>query len=191
MIKYFENHPSKKINCLLLIIGLIIFIPIYCVNYAATFKIFEPEVFTKLFTSFDTNYFKAILQSVDQKGQLNLLFKVYLLNIVSMTGFALSFFSLTIIIARSGRNDSKIYKLSFLFPVIVIIIALLDILSSIVILILIKNINFISDYTTYFINGAYISRIILCYVIFLWIIIMGILFIVKGFRKNNKQKHAL
>jgi len=185
MFNYLENNPSKKLNRIFLIIGIIIFIPIYYLNYLTILKIFELNILTKLLTSFDTSYFKETIHSISQKGQLNNLFTVYLLNIVSTIGFALIFFSITLIIARSINKASKIFKISFIHPLIVIIIALFDILPSILFLILIKNPNIISDFTTYFINGSYIFRMILIYIEFLWIILMGIFLIIKYIKRKT------
>lgn len=191
MFKNLENNPSKKLNRVLLIIGIIIFVPFYYLNYLTILKIFDLEVLTKLLTSFDTGYFKEIFQILVQKGQLNSLFNVYILNIISTTGFALMFFSLTLIIARSINRDAKIYKVSFLFPVVVIIIAVFDILPSIIFLLIIKNQNLVSDFTTFFIDGSYIFRLFLIYVIFLWVVIMGLFLPIKYFIKKANQKKAL
>lgn len=184
MLKYLENKPSKRMNRLFLIIGIIIFIPVYYLNYLTSTKIFEPDVLTKLLTSFDTDYFKEVFFSVSQRGQLNDLFTVYLLNIVSVIGFALIFFALTIIIARSITKDSKLSKISFIFPVIVMIIALLDILPSITFLILTKKPDVIADFTTYFINGSYVLRMVLIYIVFLWILFAGLFFLIKYIKRR-------
>ncbi|MGC9363435.1 MAG: hypothetical protein ACP5FZ_02565 [Fidelibacterota bacterium] len=185
MLKYLENKPSKKMNRLFLIIGIIIFIPVYYLNYLTLSKILESDVLTKLLTSFDTDYFKEVISSIGQRGQLNDFFTVYLLNIVSVIGVALILFSLTLIIARSITKDSKLYKISFIFPVIVMIIALLDILPSITFLIVIKKPDLISDFTTCFIDGSYILRSIFIYLEFLWIIVMGVFLIVKNSKKKK------
>ena len=185
MLKYLENNPSKKLNRIFLIVGIIIFIPIYYLNYLTILKIFELNILTKLLTSFDTIFFKEIIHSIIQRGQLDDLFIVYLLNIVSTIGFALIFFSITLIIARSINTDSKIYKISFLHPLIIIVIALFDILPSIIFLILIKKPDIISDVTTYFINGSYIFRMILIYIEFLWIVLMGIFLIIKYIKRKK------
>jgi len=188
MFKYLENNPSKKLNRIFLIMGVIIFIPIYYLNYLSTLKIFELKILTKLLTSFDTGYFKEMIYSVGQRGQLDNLFTVYLLNIASTIGFALIFFSITLMIARSINRDSKIYKISFIHPVVVIIIALFDILPSILFLLLIKNPDIISDFTTYFIDGSYIFRMILIYIEFLWIVSMGIFLIIKYLKRKSLAK---
>jgi hypothetical protein len=185
MFKILENNPSKKLNRIFLIIGILVFIPIYYLNYLTIVKIFEINILTKLLTSFDTSYFKEIIHSISQRGKLNNLFIVYLLNIISTIGFALIFFPITLIIARSINKDSKIYKIAFIHPLIVLIIALFDILPSIVFLLLTKNLNIISGFTTYFINGSYIFRMILIYIVFLWIIIMGLFLIIKYIRKKT------
>ena len=184
MFNYLENNPSKKLNRLLLIIGIIIFIPIYYLNYQLILINFNLNILNELLTSFNTNNFKEVFHSISQKGQLNDLFVVYLLNIVSIIGFALIFFSITLIIARSINKDLKIYKLSYIPPLLVIVIALFDILPSIILLIIIKSPNIISDLTTYFISGSYILRMILIYIVFLWIIVMGIFLIMKYIRKR-------
>lgn len=187
MNKYLINYPSNKINRLFLIFGAGIFLPLYYLNYQNTLKVFELDTLTKLMTSFDTIYFKAIIQSISQRGQLNDLFIIYSLNIASTIGFALLFFSITLFIARSINRDAKIYKVAFIHPHIILIIALFDILSSILFLMLIKNQNFISVFTTYFINSSYLLRMILLYIEFLWIILMGIYLSIK-YIKNNLKK---
>ena len=48
-----------------------------------------------------------------------------------------------------------------------------------------KNPNIISDFTTYFINGSYVFRMILIYIEFLWIILVGIVLIIKYIRKRK------
>lgn len=187
MIDYLEHHPSKKLNRILLILGTIVFVPVYYVNYQATLKIFDLKVFTRFMTSFDTGYFREIVHAIGQRGQLDDLFTVYLRNIVSTIGFGLLFFAITLMIARSIDKDSKLYKISFLFPVIVIIIVLFDILPSIVFLLLAKNPDAVSNVTTFFINGSYIFRMILIYIVFLWMISMGIVLTIKYMKRKKSN----
>lgn len=89
---------------------------------------------------------------------------------------------------RSGvetGNGVTSVKISFIFPVIVMIIALLDILPSITFLIVIQKPDLISDFTTCFIDGSYILRSIFIYLEFLWIIVMGVFLIVKNSKKKK------
>jgi len=83
-----------------------------------------------------------------------------------------------------STKDSKLYKISFIFPVIVMTIALLDILPSITFLILTKKPDVIADFTTYFINGSYVLRMVLIYIVFLWIIFAGLFFLIKYIKRR-------
>lgn len=80
--------------------------------------------------------------------------------------------------AETGNGVTSL-KISFILPVIVIIIALLDILPSITFLIVIQKPDVISDFTTCFIDGSYILRSIFIYLEFLWIISAGLFLLIK------------
>lgn len=188
MINYLSKHPSKILNRIFLIGGLLVLCPLYTLNLFLVNQVFNTETLTRLLTSFNTHIFREIILSVSQNGQLDNLFLVYIVNIITLIGFMFTFFSITIIIARSLNTNSRLYKIAFIFPILSIIIAVFDILPSIILLIVIKNMNHISDFTTYFINGSYIFRVLLLYIVFIWIIVMGIVLFVRNIRKRVQTK---
>ena len=187
MIAFLQKVPSKKVNRILLVAGLVIFIPLYYLNYVLVTGIMDVSTLTTLLTSFDTRVFSGIITSIAQQGQLDTLFRVYLLNIGSIIGFTCILFSVTVMIARATLPGSRLHKAAFLFPPGAVLIGLLDILSSLVFLWLSRDPGIISDLTTYFTNGAYVARILLLYMELLWILVMGVYLVARAIRKRLKS----
>ncbi len=185
MINYLKNKPNRKLNRLILIIGIALFCPIYYFNYHLISSLLTQNQVNELYTSFETDIFRGIIASIIQRGQLNDLLNVYLLNILSACGFMFMFFSITLIIARSVNPKSKFYQVAFLFPILSILIAVLDISASLVFLIVIRNPSIISDLTTFFINGNYVLRILLLSIVAFWVVLLGAILLIKKTHKMN------
>lgn len=185
MIKYLIKYPPKIMNRILLIIGIIIFTPVYCYNYYLISKIMNLDTLNKLLTSFNSSVFKDIILRISEQGDLETLFYIYLLNIISTVGFMLFSFSITLIVARTIKQSSRFYKISFIFPILVLIVALLDFIASILFLMISSTPNIISDFTTNTIDLCYVIRIIILYIVILWLLFIGIYLLISKIRKQR------
>ncbi len=103
MIEYLKKNPPKIMNRILLITGIIIFIPVYYSNYQLIIKIIDLETLNTLLISFNSDIFYKIILTIKKQGNLETLFNIYVLNMISINGFSLFTFALTLIIARSIR----------------------------------------------------------------------------------------
>ena len=187
MIEYLKKYPTKIINRILLITGILIFIPVYYSNYQLILKIMDLETLNKLLISFNSDIFSDIILTMKQQGHLKTLFNIYVLNIISTTGFSLFAFALTLIIARTIKQTSIFYKVAFIFPILVILIAFFDFLPSIFFLIIAKDTNFISNFIVYTIDFCYVIRIIILYLEIIWIFFIGIYLIINKVRDRKKE----
>jgi len=179
MIKLLTRFPSRKTNRLFLIAGLIVFIPAYGYNYILISKILTMNTLVKLLTCFKHDVFKEIILTINREGNINAFFKVYVLNIISIIGFMFYAFALTLSIARRIRQNSQMHKIGFIFPVLIWVVGLLDILSSLLLLYTAKNPNRISVWMVYTIDACYVSRLILLYAIIVWFILASVFLIMS------------
>ena len=186
MIEYFKERPSKIINRIMLITGVLIFIPVYYSNYQLILKIMDLETLNSLLISFNSNIFSEIILTLKQQGHLKTLFNIYILNIISTTGFSLSAFAITLIIAREIRQSSIFYKVAFIFPILVLLIAFFDFVPSILFLLITQEPNLISDFIVYTIDFCYVTRIIILYVEIIWIFFIVIYIIIDKVRERKK-----
>ena len=186
MINFLIRYPSKLTSRILLITGLIIFIPIY----SYMLKLFSDmeinsQSFQNILISFDGNRFRDFCTQLDQQAHLQTFIYSYKLNILSVTGFMLAFCSVLLIIARNITTSSRLYKLAFVFPIIVLLITILDISSSAALLFASADLQNISDGNVFFFDASYIVRTILLYIIFIWIIGAIFYFIIRKIRKKK------
>lgn len=188
MIEYLKKYPPQIINRILLIAGILLFLPVYYSNYQLIVKIIDMETLNLLMISFDKNVFTEIILTINKQGNLDTLFNIYVSNIISTTGFGLFAFALTLIIARTFKPTSIFYKAAFLFPVLVLLIAFFDFLPSILFLIIAKDTSFISDFIVYTIDFCYVIRIIILYLVIIWIFFIGIYLIIRKI-KDRKEEH--
>ena len=135
MLDSFKSNPSVKINRYLLLVGLFIFIPCYAylVNLFGEMGI-DTNEFNTVWLSFDQTTFSDLFQKLDQAGHLQTFLWSYKVNILSMTGFMLTFFALALMVARRVPEDSRLYKTAFLFPILPIIVGVADIIPSLLLL---------------------------------------------------------
>ncbi len=182
-----EKFPAKVTNRVLLAVGLLIFCPVYYFNAQLTLKIVNTEAMKKLYMSFNSEDFLNTLSMISQQGNEKAFLLVFILNIISTIGFLLFTFSLSIIVIRA-INDRKIIKaLSRLSPKIVFIITALDLVSSVLFILILKNVNILSNLTVFIIDGAYILRVFLLYLLIIWFIFILIYLIIAKKRKILKS----
>jgi len=185
MIEYFKKSPSKLLTRIYLVIGLIVFVAIY----TYMMKLFQGFVFTteeysKVWLSFDVEQYHGLIQSVIQVDQMSMFRNVFVLNIFSVTALTFGLFALSVIIARSFDETSKLYKIAYVFPLFPIIIALLDIIPSILILITSEaTLAEFPAWLAYIVSGGYVVRVILLYILFIWFIIALCRFVVRKLKK--------
>ena len=183
MNEFFMNNPTKKLNRNILILGLLIFVPIYTYIVQLFGKMgIETSEFNSVWLSFDTSVFQAFFRKLVDLGQLQAFIWTFNLNLISMTGFMLTFFSLSLMLARQIPASSRLAKSAFVFPIVAIAIALLDIIPTLVFLVSSSSIPTLSNLVIYTISGGYVARVILLYILLIWMIVAGITLLVSKFR---------
>jgi hypothetical protein len=186
MIKFLVNHPSKLLTLILLAAGLVIFVPVYyfMLQIFSVLKI-DSKTFVGLMTSFDAGRFGEFFKTLSGQGGLALFSSVYLLNMVSTAGYFLALCSVTLIIARAFRPESRLYRLSFIFPFPVLIIAILDLISSVLFLSVTSGTPVIYGWVAVVICASYVIRCILLYCVILWIVFASIYIFASGIRRQK------
>ncbi len=188
MLEYLKDNPEKKLNRNTLILGLLIFVPIYTYIVQLFGKMgIETTEFNTVWLSFDASVFQAFLKKLEDMGQMQTFIWTFNLNLISMTGFMLTFFSLSLMLARQVPEDSRLAKSVFLFPVVAIAIALLDIIPTLVFLFASSSIPTLSNMVIYTISGGYVARVVLLYILLIWMIVAGITLIVSKVRSARTQ----
>ena len=183
MIEYFKHNPGKKLNRNILILGLLIFVPIYTYIVQLFGKMgIETTEFNTVWLSFDASAFEAFFKKLEDMGQLQTFIWTFNLNLISMTGFMLTFFSLSLMLARRIPEGSRLAKSAFIFPIVAIAIALLDIIPTLVFLISSSSIPTLSNVVIYTISGGYVTRVIILYMLLIWMIVSGIALLVSKIR---------
>jgi len=175
MLTYLKNNPAKKLNRNILILGLLIFIPMYSYIVQLFGKMgVETSEFNRVWLSFDASGFEAFFMKVEEIGQLQTFIWTFNLNLISMTGFMLTFFSLSLMLARQLPDVSRLSKSAYIFPIIALAIGMLDIIPTLVFLLATSSIPTLSNGVIYTISGGYVTRVILLYTLLLWMIVAGI-----------------
>ena len=183
MIEYFKHNPGKKLNRNILILGLLIFVPIYTYIIQLFGKMgIETTEFNTVWLSFDASVFEVFFKKLEDMGQLQGFIWTFNLNLISMTGFMLTFFSLSLMLARQLPEASRLAKSAFVFPMVAVAIALLDIIPTLVFLISSSSIPTLSTLVIYTISGGYVTRVILLYTLLIWMILSGITLLVSKVR---------
>ena len=175
MLEKLKNKPSIKINRIILIAGLLVFIPCY----TTIVQVFGdmgivPKEFNAVWLSFDVETFTNFFKRLDQAGQLQTFFWSYQINIISMTGFMLTFFALALMGSRSIPAESRLFKTAYYFPVLAIIISLADIIPSLLVLSASGDPMQIAAWITWTISACYYFRVILLYALLIWMLTVGI-----------------
>jgi len=99
-----------------------------------------------------------------------------------MAGFMLTFFALTLMLARRVPETSRLSSFAYVFPIVAIVISILDIIPSLVFLMASSDIPRLSKAVIYTISGGYVTRVILLYMLLLWMIYAGVTLLVHKFR---------
>ena len=187
MIEFFKQSPSKLLTRIYFAVGFIVFIVIY----SYMLKLFQgfyfsTEEYNKVWLSFDAVQFRGLIQPLFNNGEIALFKDVFLLNIFSVSALTFALFALSLMIARSFETASKMYKISFVFPIFPILIALLDIIPSIFIIAVSKStLSEFPSWLAYIVSGGYVIRVILLYLLFIWFLFALIRFIIRKL-KNKK-----
>jgi len=85
-------------------------------------------------------------------------------------------------LARQLPDTSRLAKSAFIFPIVAIAIAVLDIIPTLVFLMASSNIPTLSNMVIYTISGGYVTRVILIYILLLWMIVAGISLLISKVR---------
>ncbi|MBN2738154.1 MAG: hypothetical protein JXR70_14315 [Spirochaetales bacterium] len=187
MLHYFKKYPVKRTKLILLIAGIAVFVPVYLLNFLVMNDFMDLTTLSKLMLSFDVNVFREIILSFETRGFLNNLYVVFLLNIISVAGFCLFMFSLNLMITRRLEHHSVIHTIGLIFAPIIILIGLMDVFPSVLFLSIARNPKIISKIMVYVIDGAYVGRMVLLGLLFIWIIISGTSLLVHKLRKKNTK----
>ncbi len=183
MLAYLKTNPAKKLTRNILILGLLIFVPVYTyiIQLFGKMGVATTE-FNSVWLSFDASAFKVFFLKLEDMGQLQTFIWTFNLNLISMTGFMLTFFSLSLMLARQLPEGTRLAKYSFVFPMVAIVIGVLDIIPTLVFLLSSSTIPDLSTLVIYSISGGYITRVLLLYILLLWMIIAGISLLVARIR---------
>lgn len=187
MINYLEKYPSKGMTRLLLVIGLLIFIPVYYWLYqqVLTLNVNSNNLYLKALISFNMNDYKDLFSVLQQNNLLSTFRNIYLINLISITGFLVAFMSITIIIARSIKPASRLYKIGYIFVFIVFIQVIMDILFGLTFILMSYYPSIISNILVFINASNYYIRVFLLYCIILWIIYSAINSIITKFLKKK------
>jgi hypothetical protein len=144
------------------------------------------EEYNGVWLSFDPQRFRTLINSVVQDGLESAFFNVFKLNILSISAFMLAFYSLSLMIARQIETTSRLYKIAYVFPVFPAIIAFLDIVPSALILTCTSALTAFPSWLAYVISDGYVIRVLLLYLLSIWIVLMLVWFTILKLRKIRK-----
>jgi hypothetical protein len=133
----------------------------------------ETDEFNSIWLSFEVVQFQNFFQNLNQQGFLNVFLFTHQLNIISISGFMLAFLAIGLMLGRQIPSSSRLYKTAFLFPTFSIGVALIDICSSITVLVIGMDLVEISNRSAYFISATYISRVVILYAVIIWFMVAG------------------
>lgn len=187
MLKSIILYPSMQMTRWLLAMGLILFILVY--SYMLSFFSeagITTDEFNTVWLSFDVNQFKTFIEMLDQQGNLPSFLATFKWNILSISAFMVAFYSLALIIARNLSKDSRLSKIAPIFPLFAVGIALIDILSSLLIISAGSELGQLSVLMANTISGAYVARVIPLYILLIWFIVAGFTIIREKYR-NSRQ----
>jgi hypothetical protein len=186
MIGSLSNYPSKAVTRYLLVGGLLVFVPAYAyiVHLLVGRVGIDTAEFNTVWTSFDTNRFTAFLQPIVDNGWSGTFTTAYALNILSMSGFACLCYALAVILARTINESSRLYGVAALFPVVAILVALLDIVPSALLVSFRSVLPHLPQWLVSFISGSYVVRVLLLYLLLVWFVIAGIRILYLKFRNR-------
>jgi len=192
MIEFFKRYPSRFYTRICLLVGLMVFIGIY----SYMLKLFQGfgfsmEEYNEVWLSFDAMKFREFIQPLVQAGQGTAFLHIFKLNILSISAFMLAFYSLSLLIARKIESTSRLYKIAYFFPVFPILIALFDIIPSILIITSTAALTTFPDWLAYVISGGYVIRVLLLYLLSVWFILMLIWFTFLKLRKTRTLKQTV
>lgn len=174
MFDMFKEKPSTRINRYLLIAGIVIFIPCYTFILQLFKEMgIDTTEFNTVWLSFDPGAFRNFFQKLDQGGHLSSFSWSFQMNIISMTGFMLLFFALTLMLARRVPVESRLYKTAFVFPLLPIIIGVADILPSLLLIAASGDLLHLAEWKIFTISGGYVFRVLLLYLLIIWMLIAG------------------
>jgi hypothetical protein len=187
MNSFFDSKPSNRIIRLLIIIGIITFLPLYLYIANRTMEIVNINLMNKMYLSFNINDFSNVIFTISSQHNDNKLAIVYFQTLISTIGFFLCSFSLSVIIIRSPNH--KLKRISRIFPIITFIITVFDIATSIIMIAILQKIITINIYIIIIIDLAYIIRVLLLYSTILWFILSIILIVINRAKisKDNKN----
>jgi len=136
-----------------------IFIPVYTyILRLFTSLGIDTATFNSVWHSFDPTTFEDFFGKLIDQGSFGEFISSYKLNVLSMTGFMLLFFSISLMIARKIPNHSRMSRGAYAFPAIAIIIALLDIIPSILVVLVANNSPIIPGWVVLCISGGLVAR---------------------------------
>jgi len=144
------------------------------------------EEFNAVWLSFDPQRFRTLINLVVHDGLESTFFNVFKLNILSISAFMLAFFSLSVLIARQIESASRLFKIAYIFPVFPALIAFFDIVPSALILSCTSSLTAFPSWLAYITSGGYVIRVLLLYLLSIWIILMLAWFTIRKLRKIKK-----
>jgi hypothetical protein len=172
---------------MLLIIGTVLFIPAYGAAYGMLLRLgVEPRALASLLLSFDRERLGAFISSLVQGGGAIPFSAVYILNMVSSSGFAMILSSLSLAIAQKHAHSPVLRALSTAAIAAAPLIALSDYAFSALFLRSGALGGALSQAAANVICASYILRLALLYALLAWY-----LFCAARFLAARRKKRAL
>lgn len=188
MFRFLNDTPSKLLTRIFLATGMVTFIAVYTYMMGLFFDMgIETDEFNSIWLSFDMGIFQTFFQSLGEEGHMEMFLLTHKLNIISITGFMLAFLAIGLMLGRQIPSSSRLYKTAFLFPTFSIGVAIIDICSSITILVIGMDLVEISSSSAYFISAAYLGRVLLLYAVIIWFMVAGVNILLRRRSQRKTQ----
>jgi len=169
-----------------LILGLLIFIPIY------TYMLFEMKrigidssELMSVWLSFDEERFAAFAGGIAERGHSDSFASIYRLNSASVIGYTLAFLSLSLMLARSVDGPSGLRKAARAFTPVPIAVGALDLASNIILVSALSGRADMSSWMMAIVSGTYAARSVLFLFFLLWLAGAGSYIAAKRIRRRR------
>ncbi|NQV16257.1 hypothetical protein HQ531_12420 [bacterium] len=191
MLENLRTYPSKLATRVFIFLGLLIFIPVYSYMMRLFTEMgIDTNEFNEVWLSFDLLRFKTFVANLDQQGHLPTFISSFKFNILSIFGFMLAFTGVALVIARHLHANSRLLKAAYVFPLFPVAIAVDDIGSSLVLILVSGDLANVTSWVIYTMSIAYALRIILLYALVIWFVAAGISIVVSSLRRKNQTEAA-
>ncbi len=184
MIRTFETRPAKATTRILCLVGVVIF----AILYTSMLRMFgsaglDIQRFNQVWTSFDLDVFRQYMIDITEGDHTDTFLTIFKVNVLSMSSFALGLFMLGLLTARRISEASKLRATAFYIPWLAVLVGLLDIVPSLVLLSAASDLVNMADWKIHMIFWGYVIRVILLYMLLIWLGMVWGKILVKKLRR--------